>query len=108
LFLISNNRVWGYNQNDTTILKDNIAYKSTNLPSSNDLIQSTELRPAISFSSIIDLMIKKVRFTNYLPFIFTKEYKDLYVWCTNENIYSTKQTKLTIKTPFGLLFFLRF
>jgi hypothetical protein len=55
--LISNNRVWGYNQNDTTILKDNIAYKSTNLPSSNDLIQSTELRPAISFSSI-DLMIK--------------------------------------------------
>jgi hypothetical protein len=42
-----NNRVWGYNQNDTTILKDNIAYKSTNLPSSNDLIQSTELRPAI-------------------------------------------------------------
>jgi hypothetical protein len=46
--LISNNRVLGYNQNDTTILKDNIAYKSTNLPSSNNLIQSTELRPAIS------------------------------------------------------------
>jgi hypothetical protein len=51
--LISNNRVWGYNQNDTTILKDNIAYKSTNLPSSNDLIQSTELRPAILVQSLI-------------------------------------------------------
>jgi hypothetical protein len=96
----------GLQQNDTTILKDNIAYKSTNLPSSNDLIQSTELRP-ISFSSIIDLMIKYGLLIT-CPLFSRKEYKDLYVWCTNENIYSTKQTKLTIKTPFGLLFFLRF
>jgi hypothetical protein len=50
--LISN-RVWGYNQNDTTILKDNIAYKSTNLPSSNDLIQSTELRLFLLVQSLI-------------------------------------------------------
>jgi hypothetical protein len=56
--LFKSNRVW-VTTKTTTILKDNIAYKSTNLPSSNDLIQSTELRPAISFSSIIDLMIKK-------------------------------------------------
>jgi len=103
--LISNNRVWAYNQNDTTILKDNIAYKITNLPSSNNLIQSTELRPCVSFSSIIDLMIKKYGLLITCPLFSRKEYKDLYVWCTNEDIYSTKATKLTIKTAFGQLFF---
>lgn len=101
--LISNNRVWAYNQNDTTILKDNIAYKSTNLPSSNNLIQSTELRPCISFSTIIDLMIKKYGLLITCPLFSRKEYKDLYVYCNNEEIYSAKQTKLTIKTAFGNL-----
>jgi hypothetical protein len=101
--LISNNRVWGYNQNDTTVLKDNIAYKNTNLATSINLIQSTELRPAISFSSIIDLIIKKYDLNITCPLFSRKEYKDLYVWCNNESIYSTKLTKLTIKSGFGSL-----
>jgi len=103
--LISNTRVWAYNQNDSTDLLDNIAYKFTNLSSSPNLIQSTELRPAVSFSSIIDLMIKKYGLLVTCPLFSRKEYKDLYVWCNNENIYSAKQTKLTIKQAFGGLFY---
>jgi hypothetical protein len=103
--LISTNRVWAYNQNDTTILKDNIAYKSNTPSSSNNLIQSNELRPCVSFSSIIDLMIKKYGLLITCPLFSRKEYKDLYVWCTNEDIYSTKQTKLTIKSTFSTFFF---
>jgi hypothetical protein len=30
-----------------------------------------------------------------------KEYTDLYVYCTNEFIYSAKATKLTIKSALG-------
>ena len=36
--LISNNRVWGYGQALSSVLKDNIAYRSTNLATSNNLI----------------------------------------------------------------------
>lgn len=99
--LISNIRVWGFNQNDTTLLKDNIAYKVTNPATSINLIQSNELRPAISFSTIIDLIIKKYGLSITCPLFSRKEYTDLYVWCTNEFIYSTKLTKLTIKKAFS-------
>lgn len=101
--LISNNRVWGFNQNDTTILKDNIAYKVTNLATSNNLIQSTELRPCISFSTIIDLLIKKYGLSITCPLFSRKEYTDLYIYCNNESIYNTKLTKLTVKSAFGAL-----
>lgn len=102
--LISNIRVWGFNQNDTTLLKDNIAYKSTNLATSNNLINSNELRPAISFSTIIDLIIKKYGLNITCPLFGRKEYQDLYVWCTNELIYSTLLTKLTIKDTISPLY----
>jgi len=99
--LISNNRVWGFNQNDTTLLKDNIAYKVTNTADSNNLIQSTELRPCLSFSTIIDLIIKKYGLSITCPLFSRKEYQDLYVYCNYESIYNTALTKLTVKSGFG-------
>jgi hypothetical protein len=101
--LISNNRVWGYNANPSALLKDNIAYNSATLPTSSNLIQATELRPAVSFSSIMDLIIKKYGLSISCPLFSRKEYTDLYVYCTNEFIYSAKATKLTIKSALGSL-----
>ncbi len=103
--LISNIRVWGYNSNTSSTLKDNVAYNSRVLATSRNLIQSTELRPAVSFSTIIDLIIKKYGLNVTCPLFERKEYKDLYVFCNNENIYNTTLTKLTIKSPFGALGF---
>lgn len=102
--LISNNRVWGYNSSTGSALKDNIAYNSSVLPTSTNLIDSAELRPCISFSTIIDLMIKKYGLLITCPLFSRKEYKDLYVYCTNEFIYSAKATKLTIKNVLGSLY----
>lgn len=102
--LISNNRVWGYNSSTGSVLKDNIAYNSSVLPTSTNLIDSAELRPCISFSTIIDLMIKKYGLLITCPLFSRKEYKDLYVYCTNEFIYSAKATKLTIKNVLGSLY----
>ena len=101
--LISNNRVWGYNDNTDFPLKDNIAYDPLVAPNLNNLVQSTELRPAVSFSSVIDMIIKKYNLSITCPLFSRKEYTDLYVYCTNEFIYSTTATKLTIKTALGSL-----
>jgi hypothetical protein len=38
-----------------------------------------------------------------LPAFSRKEYTDLYIYCTNEFIYSAKATKLTIKSALGRL-----
>jgi hypothetical protein len=103
--LISNNRVWGFNNNVSAPLKDNIAYDISVLPTSINLIDSAELRPCVSFSSIIDLMIKKYNLSITAPIFSRKEYTDLYVFCNNESIYSTKATKLTVKSALGSLYF---
>jgi len=95
--LISNNRVWGFNNNTDFPLKDNIAYDPDVAPNLNNIIQSTELRPCVSFSSIMDMIIKKYGLSITCPLFLRKEYTDLYVYCTNEFIYSTTATKLTVK-----------
>ena len=101
--LISNNRVWSVDSSFPATLKDNISYNSSRTADDINLIQSTELRPALSFSTIIDLIIKKYGLSITCPLFSRKEYKDLYVYCTNESIYTTKSTLLTIKNTFNAL-----
>lgn len=103
--LISNNRVWSFNNNTDLPLKDNIAYDPDVAPNLNNIIQSTELRPCVSFSSIMDMIIKKYNLSITCPLFLRKEYTDLYVYCTNEFIYSTTATKLTVKNVLGSLDF---
>ena len=99
--LISNNRVWSMDSTFPVGLKDNIAYNPSRTADDINLIQSTELRPAVSFSTIIDLIIKKYGLTVTCPLFLRKEYSDLYVYCNNESIYTTKSTLLTVKNAFG-------
>ena len=101
--LISNNRVWSMDSTFPAGLKDNISYNSSRTADDINLIQSTELRPAVSFSTIIDLIIKKYGLSVTCPLFLRKEYSDLYVYCNNGSIYTTKSTLLTIKNAFGNL-----
>ena len=99
--LISNNRVWSMDSTFPAGLKDNISYNSSRTADDINLIQSTELRPAVSFSTIIDLIIKKYGLLVTCPLFLRKEYSDLYVYCNNGSIYTTKSTLLTVKNAFG-------
>ena len=101
--LISNNRVWSMDSTFPAGLKDNISYNSSRTADDINLIQSTELRPAVSFSTIIDLIIKKYGLSVTCPLFLRKEYSYLYVYCNNGSIYTTKSTLLTIKNAFGNL-----
>lgn len=82
--LASLNRVWNYNQNVTVL--DNIVYDATKLPTSNNVIKGSELRPAISLSTIIELIKKKYELLITSPLENLSEYKDAYVWCMSDKI----------------------
>lgn len=88
--LASLNRVWNYNQNVTVL--DNIVYDPTKLPTSNNVIKGSELRPAISLSTIIELIKKKYELLITSPLENLSEYKDAYVWCMNEKIVGLNTT----------------
>jgi hypothetical protein len=73
--LVSNKRVWSYNNN----LANDIKYTGSNV--SGKAIETNELRPAIPFSKIMDGIAQSrgINFTS--PLFGTDEYEKLYVWC---------------------------
>ena len=99
--LISTNRVWTYDPTDDEGYLDNVAYRSTNIPTSDKTIKSDELRPAISFRAVMDLIKKKYDLKIIEPIIPSDEYKDLFIWCNGENFFSSEFKKYIIKTNFG-------
>lgn len=103
--LISINRVWSYDQNTASPLKDNIAYDYNNSPIDINLIKSSEVRACISFSSIIELIKLNYNLSVICPLDYRREYKDLMVWCNSENLYSPSEKKITLKNNFGPLYF---
>jgi len=88
--LASLNRVWNYNQN--VVVLDNIVYDPAKLPTSNNVIKGSELRPAISLSTIIELIKKKYQLLITSPLENLSEYKDAYVWCMNDKIVGLNTT----------------
>jgi hypothetical protein len=99
--LISNNRVWNFDLNFESALKDNVAYDALVDPLSTGVIKSSELRPVMSFSTIIELIKKKYNLDVVAPLDDRKEYTELVVLCSNESMYSPEDTQLTIKTNMG-------
>lgn len=88
--LISNKRVFGYDPMFNSSSLDNIAYNPANGTSSLNLIKAEELRPCVSYSTIMDLIIKKYNLSIICPLFSRPEYQDLYTWCSGESILDKK------------------
>jgi hypothetical protein len=101
--LISIDRVWGYDLTDNSYLLDNIAYNATTPLDSQNLIKPDELRPAISYSSIMDFIKLKYGLDIISPLENREEYKDLNVWGNAERISNSQFVKLPILGGFGSL-----
>lgn len=102
--LISNNRIWTYDANFEGSLKDNIAYDASVDPLSNGVINSSELRPLISFSTIIELIKKKYNLDVVAPLDDRKEYTEATVWCNSETMFNPLYSLLTIQSSLGNIF----
>jgi hypothetical protein len=92
--LASTNRVIQYNADGTGL--DNVFFDPTNLPTSNKVLKANELRPAISFSTIIELIKEKYQLQIVAPLENRTEYKDAYIWCMGQNFGSKTQSKFII------------
>jgi hypothetical protein len=80
--LASTNRVLQYNAEGAGL--DNIFFNSANSPTSNNVLKASELRPAISFSTIVELIKEKYNLLIISPLENRTEYKDAFIWCTGE------------------------
>lgn len=77
--LASNNRVWSYDFYDGVI--DNIAYITAESdPSTDRAILTTELTPAISYRSIVEMMFRKYDLKVNLPLRNDPIFNEMYVW----------------------------
>lgn len=97
--LISNNRVWNYDA--TEVSNDNIAYKSSNSPLSQQCIRSGEIRPAIKFTDVLDLIKNKYDLSVNTPLEVTPQLQDLYIYGNNSKITDGKEKFFSINNAFS-------
>ena len=100
--LASNSRVLAADNTFPVSLQDNIAYKSTSLPTSFQVLNPNEVRPAISLDSIFELIKKKYSLEIIAPIEATNEFNDAYVYCNNDKIENSAAAfrLLTVNTQF--------
>lgn len=82
---ISNNRVWTYDEDDLGIV-DNIAYKSTKLATDVNFINLEEVRPAVTYMTIMEHLLLKIGTPVECPIFAKPEVKDLYAFCNSESL----------------------
>jgi len=109
--LASTNRVIQYNVDETGL--DNVFFNPANVPTSNKVLKANELRPAISFSTIVELIKLKYGLQIVAPLENRTEYKDAYIWCMGKTFGSKLQsvfkiTDLQVSTAFSFNNFIRF
>ena len=92
--LASTNRVIQYNADGSGL--DNVFFNPANSPTSNKVLKANELRPAISFSTIVELIKLKYGLQIVSPLENRTEYKDAYIWCMGQNFGSKTQSKFII------------
>ena len=84
---ISNKRVWTYDPNNLNIV-DNIAFKLSVPSSSVNAIALDEVRPAISYMTIMEHLLLKIGVPVTCPIFQKPEVRDLYVSCNSEKLVS--------------------
>lgn len=97
---MSNSRVW---LNDTDLnLIDNISFNHTRDNTKENFIKLSEIRPAITFGTIIKQLIKKYELNVICPILENPEVNDLYVYCNSENLIVTQENGFALKNFSGL------
>lgn len=99
--LVSNSRVWSYNEGNDFQNFDNIAYKDGTSPTSNNLVKASELKPAMAFKTIFDLIKKKYELDIVMPLENEDRYKKLFVWCNSDSVLNSVYSKLIRKNTFS-------
>lgn len=84
---ISNKRVWTYDPNNLNIV-DNIAFKLSVPTTSVNAIALDEVRPAVSFMTIMEHLLLKIGVPVTCPIFQKPEVRDLYVSCNSEKLVS--------------------
>jgi len=103
--LVSNIRVLSADSTFPADLLDNVAYRPSVSPSSFGVVTANELRLAISFKSIIDIIRKKYNLDIVIPIESESKYKDAYIYGNNEKSYSNEFKKIIIKNNIGDRYF---
>lgn len=85
---VSNKRVWTYDPNNLGVV-DNIAFKYSVAADSVNAIQLDEVRPAISYITIMEHLLLKIGVPITCPMFQSPQVKDLYVSCNTEKLVST-------------------
>ena len=84
---ISNKRVWTYDPDNLSIV-DNIAFKLSVPTTSVNAISLDEVRPAVSYMTIMEHLLLKIGVPVTCPIFQKPEVRDLYVSCNSENLVS--------------------
>lgn len=84
---ISNKRVWTYDPDNLNIV-DNIAFKLSVPADSVNAIVLDEVRPSISYMTIMEYLIRKIGVPVTCPIFQKPEVRDLYVHCNSEKLVS--------------------
>lgn len=84
---ISNKRVWTYDPDNLSIV-DNIAFKLSVPTTSVNAIALDEVRPAISYMTIMEHLLLKIGVPVTCPIFQMPEVRDLYVHCNSEKLIS--------------------
>jgi hypothetical protein len=102
--LISRERIFQAQANTSTIYLDNVAYVYSTDPNGNNLLKSSEFRPAVQGRTIIDLILKKYNLEIEMPLATTSEYNDWYIHCNGDCTTEVTQAQSVVdfENPFSL------
>ena len=84
---ISNERVWNFDETDLTIV-DNIAYKESRSVDTLNFINLNEVRPAVTYMTIMKHLLLKIGTPVTCPLFENPELNEAFVWCNAENLVS--------------------
>ena len=98
--LISNNRVLSYN--NQTNEADNIHYKASNSATSTNVINTGEIRPAVSVLSLFGLIKNKYNLQITMPLETRREFSDAYIWCNGSDFTQNRNERLKILNQFAV------
>lgn len=96
--LISNNRVWNYDPTQTN--NDNIYFRSSNSPTSQQLINAGEIRPAVKFVDVLNIIKTKYNISVNTPLESTAQLDDLYIYGNNSKLTDGKEKFFSINNAF--------